>query len=35
LAGITGPGRVASIGGKGQVPGRGDVLTLLDTQMGR
>jgi heptosyltransferase-1 len=35
LAGITGPGRVASIGGKGQVPSRGDVLALLDEQMAR
>jgi heptosyltransferase-1 len=35
LAGITGPGRVASIGGKGQVPSRADVLALLDTQMAR
>ncbi len=35
LAGITGPGRVASIGGKGQVPSRGDVLALLDAQMAR
>ena len=34
LAGITGPGRVASIGGKGQVPSRGDVLALLETQLG-
>ena len=34
LAGITGPGRVASIGGKGQVPSRADVLALLETQMG-
>jgi heptosyltransferase I len=33
LAGITGPGRVASIGGKGQVPGRNEVLTLLEQQM--
>jgi heptosyltransferase-1 len=32
LAGITGPGRVASIGGKGQVPSRQDVLSLLETQ---
>jgi heptosyltransferase-1 len=32
LAGITGPGRVASIGGKGQVPSRQDVLNLLETQ---
>ena len=30
LAGITGPGRVASIGGKGQVPARNDVLNLLE-----
>lgn len=34
LAGITGPGRVASIGGKGQVPGRGEVLALLESQLG-
>lgn len=33
LAGITGPGRVASIGGRNQVPSRQDVLDLLDTQM--
>jgi heptosyltransferase-1 len=33
LAGITGPGRVASIGGKGQVPSRQDVLALLETQL--
>lgn len=33
LAGITGPGRVASIGGKGQVPSRNDVLTLLEQQL--
>lgn len=33
LAGITGPGRVASIGGKWQVPSRNDVLALLDQQM--
>ncbi len=32
LAGITGPGRVASIGGKGQVPGRNEVLALLEGQ---
>lgn len=32
LAGITGPGRVASIGGKWQVPARNDVLTLLEQQ---
>ena len=34
LAGITGPGRVASIGGKGQVPGRSEVLALLESQLG-
>ncbi len=33
LAGITGPGRVASIGGKGRVPSRNDVLALLETQL--
>ncbi len=33
LAGITGPGRVASIGGKGQVPSRADVLALFEQQM--
>jgi lipopolysaccharide heptosyltransferase I len=33
LAGITGPGRVASIGGKGQVPARSDVMALLEQQM--
>jgi heptosyltransferase-1 len=33
LAGITGPGRVASIGGKGQVPSRNDVLTLFESQL--
>jgi heptosyltransferase I len=32
LAGITGPGRVASIGGKAQVPGVKDVLALLEQQ---
>jgi heptosyltransferase-1 len=32
LAGITGPGRVASIGGKWQVPSRNDVLALLEQQ---
>jgi heptosyltransferase-1 len=35
LAGITGSGRVASIGGKGQVPTRAEVLALLDAQMGQ
>jgi heptosyltransferase-1 len=35
LTGVTGPGRVASVGGKGQVPSRGDVLALLDAQMAR
>ncbi|MDP1902172.1 MAG: lipopolysaccharide heptosyltransferase I [Rubrivivax sp.] len=33
LAGITGPGKVASIGGKGQVPSRTDVLALLEQQL--
>jgi heptosyltransferase-1 len=33
LAGITGPGRVASIGGKGQVPSRNDVLNLFEQQI--
>jgi heptosyltransferase-1 len=33
LAGITGPGRVASIGGKGQVPPRNDVMALLERQL--
>ncbi len=32
-AGITGPGRVASIGGKGKVPSRNDVLALLEQQL--
>ena len=32
LAGITGPGRVASIGGRGQVPSRQDVMALLERQ---
>ena len=35
LAGISGAAKVASIGGKGQVPGRADVLVLLDQQMAR
>ena len=35
LAGITGPGRVASIGGKGQVPTRAEVLALFEQQLGR
>ena len=33
LAGITGPGRVASIGGKWQVPSRNDVFALLEQQL--
>ncbi len=33
LAGITGPGAVASIGGKGQVPSREAVLALLKEQL--
>ena len=32
LAGITGPGPVASIGGKGQVPGQAEVMALLEQQ---
>ena len=35
LAGITGPGRVASIGGKGEVPSRADVLALFEQQLAR
>jgi heptosyltransferase I len=35
LAGITGPGRVDSIGGKHQVPSRNDVLALLESQLQR
>ena len=34
LAAITGPGRVASIGGKGVVPTRNEVLALLEKQIG-
>ncbi len=34
LAGITGPGRVASIGGRRQVPGRADVLALMQSRLG-
>lgn len=33
LAGITGPGRVASIGGKGKLPSRAEVLALLEQQL--
>ena len=33
LAGITGPGPVASIGGKGQVPSLDAVMALLETQL--
>ena len=33
LAGIAGPGRVASIGGKGQVPSRADVLALIKDKL--
>jgi heptosyltransferase-1 len=33
LAGITGPGPVASIGGKGQLPSRADVMALLEAQL--
>lgn len=35
LAGITGPGPVDSIGGKGQVPSRTDVLALFEGQITR
>ena len=35
LAGMTGPVRVASIGGKGEVPSRNDVLTLFEAQLAR
>ncbi len=35
LVGLTGPGRVASIGGRGQMPSRADVLALLETQLAR
>ena len=35
LAGITGPGRVASIGGRNQVPSRQDVLALFEQQLQR
>ena len=34
LAGITGPGRVASLGGKGQVPTRTAVLAQLERHLG-
>jgi heptosyltransferase-1 len=33
LAGITGPGRVASLGGKGQVPSLDEVMSALDKQI--
>jgi heptosyltransferase I len=33
LAGITGAGPVASIGGKGQVPAKAEVMALLDRQL--
>jgi heptosyltransferase-1 len=35
LAGVTGAGPVASIGGRGQVPRQADVLALLEQQIGR
>lgn len=35
LAGITGPGRVASLGGKGQVPTLDEVLAQLERHLGR
>ena len=34
LAGVTGPGLVASVGGKGQVPKLADVLALVEQQHG-
>jgi heptosyltransferase-1 len=34
LAGLTGPGPVASLGGKGRVPSRQDVLALLEQHLG-
>jgi heptosyltransferase-1 len=33
LAGITGPGPVSSIGGKGQVPRLADVMSRLEMQL--
>ncbi|ODU09080.1 MAG: lipopolysaccharide heptosyltransferase I [Rubrivivax sp. SCN 71-131] len=33
LAGVTGPGPVASVGGKGQVPRQAEVLALLEAQL--
>lgn len=33
LAGITGPGPVASLGGKGQVPGKAEVLALVEAHL--
>jgi heptosyltransferase-1 len=33
LAGLTGPGPVASIGGRGQVPGKNEVLALVESHM--
>lgn len=33
LAGITGPGPVASIGGRGQVPSRAEVMALFESQV--
>jgi heptosyltransferase-1 len=35
LAGITGSGPVASVGGRGQVPKLPEVLALLEQQLGR
>ncbi len=35
LAGITGAGRVGSIGGRGQVPSRSEVLALFESQLTR
>ena len=33
LAGITGPGPVASVGGRGQLPARAEVMVLLERQL--
>ena len=35
LAGITGPGPVTSVGGRGQIPSKHDVLALLEAQLQR
>jgi heptosyltransferase I len=35
LAGLTGPGPVASLGGRGKVPSKNEVLALLEAQLQR